>query len=231
MWGLTFYPGKELTLLVPEIKDNPQAMEVIAELVTKTMPLMPELEIDGHMSEEFEAKIREKRMPDLSPAEQLTVEIDRFTHDYDTDLYHDNSQSMTEHVSEITEALKQRETYDIALWFADIAAEGIVPEERKRAMELLEKLAEYKPLTKHLEMEEQNDNIVDKVLHNNTGENAQECPMKRTSLKTRLTEKKKIVSGQGKNQEAQEDIKNKQRKITEYDGTPYGGDIVDKRTD
>ena len=44
---------------------------------------------------------------------------------------------MTENVSEIAEALKQRDTHDIALWLADIAADGTVPEERKRAMELI----------------------------------------------------------------------------------------------
>ena len=31
--------------------------------------------IDGHLSEEMEAKVWEKRMPDLTPAEQLAVEI------------------------------------------------------------------------------------------------------------------------------------------------------------
>lgn len=32
------------------------------------------------MSEDMEAKVWEKRMPDLTPAEQLAVEIDRFSH-------------------------------------------------------------------------------------------------------------------------------------------------------
>ena len=76
---------------------------------------------------------------------------------------------MTENVSELADALKQRDTHDIALWFADIAADGTEPEERKRAMELLEKLAEYKPLAKIEEMEEQNYNMVDNVLNNGAG--------------------------------------------------------------
>lgn len=46
-------------------------MEVIAELVAK----LPEMEIDGVMSDDMEAKVREKRMPDLEPAEQLAVEM------------------------------------------------------------------------------------------------------------------------------------------------------------
>ena len=170
--GIDILTGKRIDLdileYIPDIKGNPQAMEVIAELVAK----LPEMEIDGRMSEEFEAKVWEKRMPDLTPAEQLAVELDRFTYDYDTALYRDSSQSMTENVSEIAEALKQRDTHDIALWLADIAADGTVPEERKRAMELLEKLAEYKPLAKIEEMEEQNYNMVDNVLNNGAGEKA-----------------------------------------------------------
>ena len=35
---------------IPDIKNSPQAMEVIAELVAK----LPEMEIDGNMGEEFE---------------------------------------------------------------------------------------------------------------------------------------------------------------------------------
>ena len=215
--GIDILTGKRIDLdileYIPDIKGNPQAMEVIAELVAK----LPEMEIDGRMSEEFEAKVWEKRMPDLTPAEQLAVELDRFTYDYDTALYRDSSQSMTENVSEIAEALKQRDTHDIALWLADIAADGTVPEERKRAMELLEKLAEYKPLAKIEEMEEQNYNMVDNVLNNGAGEKAQkeenkkaqEKPAAKPSLKARLAEKKAQAAGQGH----EENIKNKQREM------------------
>ncbi len=217
--GIDILSGKRIDLdileFIPDIKGNPQAMEVIAGIVAK----LPEMEIDGSMSEEFEVKVWEKRMPDLTPAEQLAVEIDRFTYDYDTALYHDNSQSMTENVSELAEALKQRDTRDIALWLADIATDGTVLEERKRAMELLEKLAEYKPLAKIEEVEEQNYNMVDNVLNNGAGEKAQkeenkkeqERPVARTSLKARLAEKKAQVAGQGREQE--ENIKNKQREM------------------
>ena len=219
--GIDILSGKRIDLdmleYIPDIKGNPQAMEVIAELVAK----LPEMEIDGIMSEEFEAKVWEKRMPDLTPTEQLAVEIDRFTYDYDTALYHDSSQNMTENVSELAEALKQGDTRDIAMWLADVVTEGTEPEETKRAMELLEKLTEYKPLAKIEEMEEQNYNMVDNVLNNGAGEKAQkeenkkeqERPAARTSLKARLAEKKALVSGQGKDHEAQENIKNSQREM------------------
>ncbi len=219
--GIDILSGKRIDLdileYIPDIKGNPQAMEVIAELVAK----LPEMEIDGHMSEEFEAKVWEKRMPDLTPAEQLAVEIDRFTYDYDTALYHDNSQSMTENVSELAEALKQRDTHDIAMWLADVVTEGTELEETKKAMELLEKLTDYKPLAKIEEMEEQNYNMVDNVLNNGAGEKAQkeenkkeqERPAARISLKARLAEKKALVSGQGKDHAEQENAKKNQREM------------------
>ncbi len=219
--GIDILSGKRIDLdileYIPDINGNPQAMEVIAELVAK----LPEMEIDGNMSEEFEAKVWEKRMPNLTPAEQLAVELDRFTYDYDTALYRDSSQNMTENVSELAEALKQGDTHDIAMWLADVVTEGTEPEETKRAMELLEKLTEYKPLAKIEEMEEQNYNMVDNVLNNGAGEKVQkeenkkeqECTAARTSLKARLAEKKSLVSGQGKDHEAQENIKNSQREM------------------
>ena len=219
--GIDILSGKRIDLdileYIPDIKGNPQAMEVVAGLVAK----LPEMEIDGNMSEGFEAKVWEKRMPDLTPAEQLAVEIDRFIYDHDTALYRDNTQNMTENVSEIAEALKQRDTHDMALWIAEIAADGTEPEERKRALELLKKLTEYKPLAKIEEMEEQNYNMVDNVLNNGAGEKAQkeenkkelERPAARTSLKARLAEKKALVSGQGKDHEAQENNKNNQREM------------------
>ncbi len=217
--GIDILSGKRIDLdileYIPDIKGSPQAMEVIAELVAK----LPEMEIDGHMGEEFEAKVWEKRMPGLTPAEQLAVELDRFTYDYDAALYHDNSQNMTENVSELADALKQGDTQDIVSWLADIAADKTEPEESRRAKELLEKLAEYKPLAKIEEMEEQNYNMVDNVLNNGAGEKAQkeenrkaqDKPAAKPSLKARLAEKKAQVAGQGREQE--ENIKNKQREM------------------
>ena len=217
--GADILSGKRIDLdileFIPDIKNSPQAMEVIAELVAK----LPEMEIDGNMGEEFEAKVWEKRMPDLTPAEQLAVELDRFTYDYDAAVYHDNSQSMTENVSELADALKQGDTQDIASWLAGIAADGTEPEESRRAKELLEKLAEYKPLVKIEEMEEQNYNMVDNVLNNGAGEKAQkeenrkaqDRPAAKPSLKARLAEKKAQVAGAGREQE--ENIKNKQREM------------------
>lgn len=219
--GVDILSGKRIDLdiieYIPDIKGSPQAMEVIAELVAK----LPEMEIDGNMSEEFEAKVWEKRMPDLTPAEQLAVEIDRFIYGYDIYSYHNNFQSMTENISEISEMIEQGDTEHMTKWLEEVIYEGAMPEDEKMAKELLEKLAEYKPLAKIEEMEEQNYNMVDNVLNNGAGEKVRkeenkkepECPAARTSLKARLAEKKAFVSGHGKDHEAQENIKINQREI------------------
>ena len=213
--------GKRIDLgvldYVPDIKNNPQAMEVITELVAK----LPDMEIDGVMSEEMEARVWELRMPDLPQEEQLAVELDRLCYDYDTVLYHDSTRNMTENVSEIAESIKQGDTGHLTTWLADIISEGAVPEEIKRATELLEKLAEYKPLAKIEETEEQNYNMIDNVLNNGVGEKAQreenkrmeEKPTVRISLKSRLAEKKSQVEGQSKEHDVQENEKKSQREM------------------
>ena len=87
--------------------------------------------------------------------------------------YHDSTRNMTENVSELAESIKQGDTGHLTTWLADIISEGAVPEEIKRATELLEKLTEYKPLAKIEEAEEQNYNMIDNVLNNGVGEKAQ----------------------------------------------------------
>ena len=82
--------------------------------------------IDGVMSEDMEAKVWEKRMPDLAPAEQLAVEIDRFSHDYDVYSYRNNNQNMTESVSEISEMIVQGNTESITDWLSEVISEGDV---------------------------------------------------------------------------------------------------------
>ena len=213
--------GKRIDLgvldYVLDIKNNPQAMEVITELVAK----LPDMEIDGVMSEEMEARVWELRMPDLPQEEQLAVELDRLCYDYDTVLYHDSTRNMTENVSELAESIKQGDTGHLTTWLADIISEGAVPEEIKRATELLEKLTEYKPLAKIEEAEEQNYNMIDNVLNNGVGEKAQreenkrmeEKPPARVSLKVRLAEKKAQVEGKSKEHDVQENEKKSHREM------------------
>ena len=201
---------------IPSITCEPKAMEVIAELVAK----LPELDIDGVMSEDMEAMVWEKRMPDLEPAEQLAVEIDRFSYDYDVYSYRNNNPNMTESVSEISDMIVQGNTEPITDWLNEVISEGALPDEMQRTKVLLEKLAEYKPLAKIEEMEEQNYNMIDNVLNNGAekaqreeNKKEQEQPVEKASLKLRLAEKKaKLLCNDGKN-EVKENIKKGQREL------------------
>ena len=201
---------------IPSITCEPKAMEVIAELVAK----LPEMEIDGVMSEDMEAMVCEKRMPDLGPAEQLAVEIDRFSYDYDVYSYRNNNPNMTESVSEISEMIVQGNTEPITDWLNEVISEGALPDEMQRTKVLLEKLAEYKPLAKIEEMEEQNYNMIDNVLNNGAEKAQREANKKnqeqsavKVSLKARLAEKKAQVEGSGQEHEVQENTKKNQREI------------------
>ena len=128
--------------------------------------------------------------------------------------------NMTESVSEISEMIVQGNTEPITDWLNEVISEGALPDEMQRAKVLLEKLAEYKPLAKIEEMEEQNYNMIDNVL-NNGAEKAQreankkdqEQPAVKVSLKARLAEKRAQVAGSGQEHEVQENTKKNQREI------------------
>lgn len=203
---------------IPVIKSRPQVMGVFIELIAK----LPEMEIEGIMSEAMEAAIWRRRMPNLPPAEQLAVEIDRFIYYYDTATYHDSIQNMTEHVAEISESIRQGEVSYLTECLADVTAGETESEERKQAEKLIEKLAEYNLHENTAEIEEQNyymaahelDKGAWKKAQKKKTENKQGLFETRVSLKNRLAEKTQLVSGQGKEREEQENVKKNQRGIS-----------------
>ena len=64
--------------------------------------------------------------------------------------------------------------------------------------ELLDKLAEYKPLAKIEELEEQNYNMIDNVLNNGAEKKEQEQTKGRISIKEKLAEKKAVIEQRDK---------------------------------
>lgn len=84
----------------------------------------------------------------------------------------------------------QSQLKDVEKLFLNYIEEGTDENSEQRAKELLAKLAEYKPLEKIEEMEEQNYNMIDNVLNNgvekfNRKEDKQKLQQGRTSLKER----------------------------------------------
>ena len=68
----------------------------------------------------------------------------------------------------------------------------------RRAKELLDKLAEYKPLAKVEELTEQNYNMIDNVLNNGAEKKEQEQTKGRISIKEKLAEKKAVIEQRDK---------------------------------
>ena len=104
----------------------------------------------------------------------------------------------------------------------DIFGEGVEIDDSeavqtaRRAKELLDKLAEYKPLAKIEELEEQNYNMIDDRLNNGVEKfnreeekkEQREKPQARSSLKERLAAKQKEAT-QGNNKDTKELEKSK----------------------
>ena len=68
----------------------------------------------------------------------------------------------------------------------------------RKAKELLDKLAEYKPLAKIEELEECNYNMIDNVLNNEKPKEEKEKQTGRISIKEKLAEKKAVIEQKDK---------------------------------
>ena len=174
---------------VPDIAGNPQAMEVIVELLAK----LPEVKIDGIINKALEEKIWEKRMPDLEPTKRLAVELDLFAYHYDTYHHDAGFDSMEDSIPLVYDMLNDGQVGNLEEWLNEVIAEGALPEEEKQAKELLERLAEYKPLAKVEELEECNYNMIDNVLNNEKPKEEKEKQSGRISIKEKLAEKKEVT--------------------------------------
>lgn len=178
---------------VPDITDDPKAIEVIAELIDK----LPDIEVRGSL-EKWQAAI-------------LASQIDQFSYDYDTYQYQDTVEDREAQVANITEDIRNGNTGYLNDFLnavisegaregiTDIFGEGVEIDDSeavqtaRRAKELLDKLAEYKPLAKVEELEEQNYNMIDNVLNNGAEKKEQEQTKGRISIKEKLAEKKAVI--------------------------------------
>lgn len=183
---------------VPDITDDPKAIEVIAELIDK----LPDIEVRGSL-EKWQAAI-------------LASQIDQFSYDYDTYQYQDTVEDREAQVANITEDIRNGNTgylndflnavisEGVREGITDIFGEGVEIDDSeavqtaRRAKELLDKLAEYKPLAKVEELTEQNYNMIDNVLNNGAEKKEQEQTKGRISIKEKLAEKKAVIEQRDK---------------------------------
>ena len=183
---------------VPDITDDPKAIEVIAELIDK----LPDIEVRGSL-EKWQAGI-------------LASQIDQFSYDYDTYQYRDTVEDREAQVANITEDIRNGNTGYLNDFLNAVISEGVregitdifgqgveiddseAVQTARRAKELLDKLAEYKPLAKIEELEEQNYNMIDNVLNNGAEKKEQEQTKGRISIKEKLAEKKAVIEQRDK---------------------------------
>ncbi|MDY6311922.1 MAG: YodL domain-containing protein, partial [Lachnospiraceae bacterium] len=183
---------------VPDITDDPKAIEVIAELIDK----LPDIEVRGSL-EKWQAAI-------------LASQIDQFSYDYDTYQYRDTVEDREAQVANITEDIRNGNTGYLNDFLNAVISEGVregitdifgqgveiddseAVQTARRAKELLDKLAEYKPLAKVEELEEQNYNMIDNVLNNGAEKKEQEQTKGRISIKEKLAEKKAVIEQRDK---------------------------------
>ncbi len=188
----------EILDYVPDITDNPKAVEVIAELIDK----LPDIEVRGSL-EKWQAAF-------------LAAEIDQLSYNYDTVQYNQTVEDREAQIANITEDIRNGNTGylndflnalisdSIREGMTDIFGKGTELDDSegvqtaRKAKELLDKLAEYKPLAKVEELEECNYNMIDNVLNNEKPK--EEKQTGRISIKEKLAEKKAVTRQRDKSE-------------------------------
>ncbi len=153
----------------------------------------------------------------------LAAELDQLSYDIDTFEYRDSVPDREAQVQMIANDIKSGNVKPLQIFLQTSIDEGIDEDSERQAKELTAKLAEYKPLAKIEELEEQNYNLIDDRLNNgvekfNREEEKKEQPEKpeaRSSLKERLAAKQKEAA-QGKKKMQKSRIKLKRRTGRKY---------------
>ena len=193
----------------PEVAGNKKALEFISELMER----LPEMDVYGSPEQWFpvDAK-RIEAEPDKIAL--LAAEIDQLSYDFDTYQYNHTVEDREAQVANITEDIRNGNTGylndflnalisdSIREGMTDIFGKGTELDDSegvqtaRKAKELLDRLAEYKPLAKIEELEECNYNMIDNVLNNEKPK--EEKQTGRVSIKEKLAEKKAVIEQRDK---------------------------------
>jgi len=197
----------EMLEYVPDISDNPKAIEVIGELIDK----LPDIEVRGSL-EKFQTAI-------------LAAQIDQLSYDYDTYQYRDTVDDRDAQIATIAEDIRSGNMEYLHDFLNAIVSDGIregivdmfgrgmdtdnseAIQTVRKAQELLDKLSSYKPLAKVEELEEGNYNMVDNVLNNGLEKKEQERMAGRISIREKLAEKKAAIEHKDKTVQKDQDRK------------------------
>ena len=183
----------------PELRDTPKVQDALKKLIAA----FPEKEINDR--ETKEQKIQ-----------ALAAELDQLSYEIDTYGYRDSVSDRESQIQMIADDIRTGNVKPLSIFLQASIDEGIDEHSERQAKELLVKLAEYKPLAKIEELEEQNYNMIDERLNNGVEKfnreeekkEQQEKPEARSSLKERLAAKQKEAA-QGNNKDTKELEKSK----------------------
>ena len=183
----------------PELRDTPKVQDAIKKLIAA----YPEKDV-------IDVETKEQKI------QTLAAELDQLSQDIDPYGYADTVSDREAQVLMIADDIRNGNIEPLQDFLQTAIEEGTDEDSERQAKELLAKLAEYKPLAKIEEIEEQNYNMIDDRLNNGVEKfnreeekkEQQEKPQARSSLKERLAAKQKEVA-QGKNKDAKEQDKTK----------------------
>ena len=183
----------------PELRDTPKVQDAIKKLIVA----YPEKDV-------IDVETKEQKI------QTLAAELDQLSQDIDPYGYADTVADREAQVLMIVDDIRNGNIEPLRDFLQTAIEEGTDEDSERQAKELLAKLAEYKPLAKIEEIEEQNYNMIDDRLNNGVEKfnreeekkEQSEKPQARSSLKERLAAKQKEVA-QGKNKDAQEQDKTK----------------------
>ena len=183
----------------PELRDTPKVQDAIKKLIAA----YPEKDVID--MEKKEHKIQ-----------RLAEELDQLSYDIDTFEYRDSVPDREAQIQMIANDIRSGNVKPLQIFLQTSIDEGIDEDSERQAKELIAKLAEYKPLAKIEELEEQNCNMIDDRLNNGVEKfnreeekkEQREKPQARSSLKERLAAKQKEAT-QGNNKDTKELEKSK----------------------
>ena len=98
--------------------------------------------------------------------QRLAEELDKLSYDIDTFEYRDSVPDREAQIQMIANDIRSGNVKPLQIFLQTSIDEGIDADSERQAKELLAKLAEYKPLAKIEEIEEQNYNMIDDRLNN-----------------------------------------------------------------
>ena len=188
----------------PELRDNPTVQDALKKLIAA----YPDKEVNERETKEMKIQT-------------LAAELDQLSYDIDTFEYRDSVPDREAQVQMIANDIRSGNVKPLQIFLQTSIYEGIDEDSERQAKELIVKLAEYKPLAKIEELEEQNYNMIDDRLNNgvekfNREEEKKEQAEKsqvRSSLKECLAAKQKEVAQGKKDSKEQEKSKNTHREM------------------